>query len=163
MSTFKQRAEAYLAEHPDVSEADVGVAVGHLSIMKEILRGLVPDKKFRPILNLIFDGNVEVRAGIARAAGKEPEAPKAAAPRKPAQAEKSRDEGPPIDGAWEAANRSAMTLGCSDMLRRQLETGKHWLKTPGAIQEARASVDLPPLPQSEVDRLRAMQERIAAR
>lgn len=164
--TWLQRVEAFLAENPEITPRTLGEAVGEPRVHAYLQAGLVLDRVLRAKLDMILTGQVrieprkEVPAEIVR-------------PTIDATAKRTRNklppkdtkgDGPPIDKTASEVSKAAMlAIGCKNLLRRQMELGQHWLKDTDEIIATREEVGLPPLSEYQVERLRAMQERLAAR
>lgn len=165
-ATWLQRVEAFLAENPEITPRTLGEAVGEPRVHAYLQAGLVLDRVLRAKLDMILTGKVRIE--IPKAAPVKVPAPTIDAPAKRKRnklpPEQTKGDGPPIDKtASEVAKAAALAIGCKKLLRRQMELGQHWLKDTDEIIAVREDVGLQPLSEYQVERLRAMQERLAAR
>lgn len=164
--TWLQRVEAFLAENPEITSRTLGEAVGEPRVHAYLQAGLVLDRVLRAKLDMILMG--QVRIEIPKSAPVDLPAPTIDAPakwtRNKLPPEQTKGDGPPIDKtAAEVSKAAALAIGCKNLLRRQMELGQHWLKDTDKIIATREEVGLPALSEAQVERLRDMQERLAAR
>jgi hypothetical protein len=164
--TWLQRVEAFLAENPEITPRTLGEAVGEPRVHAYLQAGLVLDHVLRAKLDMILLG--QVRIEIPKAAPVKVPAPTIDTPAKRKRnklaPDQTKGDGPPIDKTAAEVSKAAMlAIGCKDLLRRQMELGQHWLKDTDEIIAVREEVGLPALSDFQIEHLRAMQERLAAR
>ena len=164
--TWLQRVEAFLAENPEITPRTLGEAVGEPRVHAYLQAGLVLDRVLRAKLDMILLGQVRIEP---RKEAPDPYIPGAISivgrkRRNKLPPEQTKGDGPPIDKtAYEVAKAAMLAIGCKKLLRRQMELDQHWLRDTDEVIAVREEVGLQPLSEYQVERLRAMQERLAAR
>lgn len=164
--TWLQRVDAFLAENPEITSRTLGEAVGEPRVHAYLQAGLALDRVLRAKLDMILLGQVRIEPR--KEAPIEVVLPTMDAPakqtRKKLPPEQTKGDGPPINKtASEVVKDAMLAAGCKDLLRRQMEVGQHWIKDTDEIIAVREEAGLPALSDFQIERLRAKQERLAAR